>query len=201
MPDYRFAKDIHDEFRIKPECQFIASRFAIFSLAKFLSTHSISSALEIGAGIGTITKLLLTHHASPGTIISIEETPLCLTELEKNLANCDKRHWKLVNRISEIDKNVEFDLVIFDGILDPVNPCGFIKEGTWCFVEGNRIDTRTALARHLEKSGLTVELKSAYPRSPKIRITSGRSFLGISLPRFQVVRRKGCHIGQVHLLN
>ena len=197
MADQGLAKSIFDEFRAKPESRFIASEFAIFNLAKFLSTHHINSVLEVGAGIGTITKLLLSHPARPAAITSTEEVPVCLKELEKNLADTDRRGWHLVNGISEIGRDAAFDLVIFDGTLDPEHQYGFFRKDTWCFVEGNRGDTRTALANYLKKSGLAIEMKSFYPGGYKLRITPGKKFLGFQLPKFQFKIRKGCHIGQV----
>jgi hypothetical protein len=201
MSALEMAKSIHREFKSKPESNFIASEFALYHIAEFLSTHRIASVLEVGAGIGTITKLLLTHPARPTAITSTEEVPVCLEELGKNLADTEKRGWRLVNGISEIDKDWEFDLVIFDGTLDPDRQYGFFRKGTWCFVEGNRRDTRTALANYLGKSGLTIEMKSFYPGGHKLRVTPGRKVFGVTLPKIQFKRRKGCHIGQVVALN
>jgi protein-L-isoaspartate O-methyltransferase len=197
MPNRKLAKSIFEEFKAKPESGFIASEFAILNLANFLSANAIKSVLEVGAGIGTITKLLLSHPARPADVTSTEEVPVCLRELEKNLAGTDKRGWRLVNGITEIGKDQAFDLVIFDGILDPQYQYDFFQKGTWCFVEGNRRDTRLELVNHLEKSGLTISMTSFFPGGHKIRITPGRKLFGLRLPRIQLKRRKGCHIGQV----
>jgi protein-L-isoaspartate O-methyltransferase len=197
MNDRDIAASIYREFRAKPESQFIASEFALFHLAEFLSTHRINSALEIGAGIGTITKLMLSHKCRPENITSTESHPLCIRELEKNLARVDKRGWRLLGGISEFSSDEAFDLVIFDGTLGSDLQYSLIGAGTWCFVEGDRSGTRTALANYLENSGLTIDMQS---------IVSGRSWLwrtilnwllGIQMPRLQVGHRKGCHIGQV----
>jgi hypothetical protein len=197
MTDEKLAQAIFAEFKAKPESMFIASEFALTHLARFLTATPIASVLEIGAGIGTITKLLLVHTQRPAAITSTEEIPVCLAELAKNLAGVDKRGWTLVNGIGELDKAAAFDLVLFDGTLDPKLQYSFFRAGTWCFVEGNRRDTRDDLMAHLAKSNLKIDFKSHFPGGCKLRVTWPRKFLGFSIPKFQIKQRKGCHIGQV----
>ncbi len=201
MQDRELAQSIFREFRVKPESGFIASEFSLYHLAKFLSTTPVSSVLEVGAGIGTITKLLLSHVSRPARITSTEEVPICISELTKNIASCGKSGWRLVNGIADIEKDASFDLVIFDGILDPKLQYSFFKQGTWCFVEGNRKGTRIDLYDFLSKSGLTINMQSYYPGGYKLRVTPGKRFLGMTFPKLQFKIRKGCHIGQVVALN
>ena len=191
------ARSIFQEFRAKPESQFIASEFALRRLAEFLSSNPVNSVLEIGAGIGTVTKLLLKHPRRPARIVSTEAVPLCIDHLMKNLSGIDRSGWSLVQGIEQLGRDENFDLVIFDGTLDSVSQYRFFKEGTWCYVEGNRRDTRTALANFLQPSGLTIDMQGHFPGGYKVRLARRKKPWLIPLPKLQIKKKKGCYLGKV----
>jgi len=193
----QLARSIFQEFRAKPGSQFIASEFALSRLAEFLSSNPVNSVLEIGAGIGTVTKLLLKHPGRPARIVSTEAIPFCIEQLTKNIAGTDRTGWSLVRGIEQLGKDENFDLVIIDALLDSVSQYRFFKEGTWCYVEGNRRDTRTALANFLQPSGLTIDMQGYFPGGYKVRLARRKKPWLIPLPKLQIKKKKGCYLGKV----
>ena len=192
--DRVLATSTYREFKSRPHSQYIASEFALYQLASLLSAHKIQSVLEIGAGIGTITRFLLVHPARPRRILSTENHPTCLSELEKNLSDVGKDGWSLVGGYDDIEPASTFDLVIFDGDVRFDRLSAIFKDGMWIFVEGSRKDTRTGLANSLRQKGLNIEFENPRPGGKKFYFRKIRSLFGLPVPWLK--KRKGCHIGR-----
>jgi precorrin-6B methylase 2 len=193
----QLARDIYAEFKAKPESQHIASEFALVELAKLVAEIKPKSVLEIGAGIGTITKLLLQHPSRPAKLTVTEAHPVCLRELQANLQGVSKDGYDLVQTAAELNIASAFDLVIFDGTLDDDIQYRVFKPGTWCFVEGSRNKTIAALRQKLNATGLTVSMRNVRPGGKKLKLKSVRTFFGLPLPAFKLKPKKGCSIGQI----
>lgn len=191
------ASDIFLEFNAKPESQHIANEFALMELSRLIARVRPQSVLEIGAGIGTITKLVLTHPDRPAQLTSTEGHPVCLSELSKNLKGVELTGHTLVNSATELELNRHYDLVIFDGTLDDEQQYAVFSSGTWCFVEGNRSKTMDVLKQKLAKRGMTIVFEKKRPDRKKFRLFSSRRFLGLRLPALMVNPVKGCSLGQV----
>ncbi|NJM29368.1 MAG: hypothetical protein HC855_03965 [Rhizobiales bacterium] len=191
------ARRIYAEFNAKPESRYIAAEFALIQLSRLVGRIKPRNVLEIGAGIGTITKLLLEHPNRPAEITASENHPVCLRELDANLKGIGTAGLKLIRNASELDMNMSFDLVIFDGSLNNERQFGIFREGTWCFVEGSRSQTVRELQLALVSRGLNLDYKTERPGGTKIRFLSARRVLGFRLPAFKVKPLKGCSIGQV----
>src|SRR5688572_11575377 len=93
----QLARGIYQEFRAKPESQRIAGEFALIELSRLLTRIKPKHVLEIGTGIGTITKLLLTHPDRPDRITATQGNPVCLLELTKNLSGLPLDSFMLMN--------------------------------------------------------------------------------------------------------
>ncbi len=195
------ARDIYAEFKAKPESQHIATEFALVELAKLVSRIKPRHVLEIGAGIGTITKLLLLHPDRPQRLTVTEAHPVCLSELEKNLQGLSRAGYELVQSAEQLDAATEYDLVIFDGTLDAEKQYAVFRPGMWCFVEGSRGKTIEALKQHLMQRGLTITIEQKRPGGKKLKLLSARRVMGIPLPALRFKPLKGCSIGQVSALN
>jgi hypothetical protein len=197
MTTERLATDIYKEFKAKPEAQRIATEFALIELAKLVSEIKPKNVLEIGAGIGTITALLLQHPNRPSQITVTEANPVCLLELEKNLKGLALEGYKLIKSADDLKPHDVFDLVIFDGILDEDKQYRVFKLGSWCFVEGSRTKTIIGLKKKLESFGLTINMQTKRPGGQKLKWKSARTILGVPLPAFKFRPVKGCSSGQV----
>jgi SAM-dependent methyltransferase len=191
------ASDIFREFKTKPESQHIATEFAMVELSRLVARVKPRSVLEVGAGIGTITKLLLTHPDRPKHLTVTEGHPVCLAELAKNLEGVELSGYTLVKSAIELNMAEHFDLVIFDGTLDDERQYAVFRSGTWCFVEGSRSKTIEELKQKLAKRGLGIAIENKRPGGRKVKLLSARRFLGLPLPAFKFKPLKGCSLGQV----
>jgi protein-L-isoaspartate O-methyltransferase len=191
------ASKIYSEFECKPESQHIASEFALIALADLVEKIKPKRVLEIGAGIGTITKLLLQHPDRPAQLTVTEAHPVCLAELAKNLKGVDLMGYQLLQSSLELDTTAEFDLVIFDGTLDDQKQYQIFKAGAWCFVEGGRSKTIEALKVSLLKRNLGISFENRRPGGTKLKLGSIRTILGMRLPALRRKPIKGCSFGQV----
>jgi precorrin-6B methylase 2 len=197
MPIDKLASEIFREFKAKSESQHIASEFSLRELSRFVARIKPQRILEIGAGIGTITKLLLTHPDRPTLLTSTEAHPVCLTELSKNLQGVKIKGYTLLETASQLDLMQHYDLVIFDGTLDDEKQYGVLKSGTWCFVDGSRNRTIDALQKKLLKRGMNIVFENRRPDEKKLRLYLARSIFGLRFPALRMKSRKGCSIGQV----
>jgi hypothetical protein len=197
----KLARDIYAEFKAKPESQHIATEFALIELSRLIERIKPQHVLEIGAGIGTITKLLLSHPDRPERLTVTEAHPVCLRELDVNLKGVSRAGYALVQAASELDTRADYDLVIFDGTLDDEQQYAVFKPGTWCFVEGSRSKTIEALNHKLHRRHLTISMEQRRPGGKKLKLVSARRVLGLPLPALAFKPLKGCSIGQVSALN
>jgi hypothetical protein len=191
------ASDIFREFKAKPESQHIATEFALIELSRFIARIKPQRILEIGAGIGTITKLLLTHPDRPEHLTATEGHAVCLSELSKNLKGVDLAGYTLVNLAAQLDMNQHYDLVIFDGTLDDEQQYAILRLGTWCFIDGGRGATIDLLKRKLFQRNMSISFENKRPGGKKLKLFSARRFLGFRLPKLWMKPIKGCSIGQV----
>jgi hypothetical protein len=191
------ARRIFAEFKAKPESQHIASEFALIQLSRLIGRIKPRNVLEIGAGIGTITKLLLEHPDRPARVTASESHPVCLRELGTNLMGSDLAGLKLIHSAAELETGEIFDLVIFDGSLDEDTQYEVLREGSWCFIEGERRKTIDALQVKLRQRGLILDYRVEQPAGRRTGFLSKRRVLGFRLPALKVRRPKGCSIGQI----
>lgn len=118
-------------------------------------------------------------------------------ELTKNLSGLPLDGYKLVKSAAELDMTVQYDLVIFDGTLDDEKQYQVFRQGSWCFVEGSRSSTISALTKKLASRALSINIENKRPGGIKIRFLSARRIMGFRHPALKFKRLKGCSIGQV----
>lgn len=182
--DWLTAQRVNEFFLKKPGSEHIASTFALAHLARLLRTNKINSALELGAGIGTMTYLLLSGLPSNARVECTEPNKFCVEQLHRNVP-AEMLHRLLIHPNSDPCTKTIFDLVIIDGRVKP--PLTFMRPGTICFVEGERRKARHIIQADLASRRLVCNFRS-YPRGVRlIRGTVHRA----------VRTRKGCWIGIV----
>lgn len=197
MSDDVLARRIYAEFKAKPESARIATEFALIHLSRLVSKIKPQTVLEVGAGIGTITKMLLIHPDRPQVIVTTEDHPVCLRELEANLKGLDKTGLSLIGSPNDLDLKKKYDLVIFDGTLRDERQYDIFSAGTWCFVEGRRTKTKGALNDYLRKKGLSIEFENFNRPGKKYKFLTKRRVLGLRMPSFSIKSMKGYSVGQV----
>jgi hypothetical protein len=133
------AHKLHCMFSGLPLAQHIASEWALMHLSALQRLVKPKRTLEIGAGIGTITSMLL---YSTAEITAVEPESRFREELRKNIGLHDR-----LRVVSDL-KTVEppFDLVVIDGEF-PRNWEKVIGKHTLLFLEGVRAAQCRALKR------------------------------------------------------
>lgn len=114
------GSDIRQAFKSRPGKNHIASAYAIDGLAKWLSRTRPKAILEVGAGIGTLTTVLISyldevHGPGQYRLVSIEAEPDCLERLDENLGS-ERAKVTVVDRYEAISPGMApFDFIIIDG--------------------------------------------------------------------------------------
>jgi len=201
--DCTLAADIHRVFSAKPHSQHIASKFALAHLAAILRTHKIESVLEIGAGIGTMTYLLLSMLPDSAAVECTEDNEICLSSLDANLPR-EMRSRLIIHRHAHLVAGA-FDLVVIDGAVNGVTASVF-KAGSVCFAEGKRTKERRTIQQRLKECQMACAFTNYLPwRLEFTRRRIGwrplrsrlKAWLGIEKPLPAITWRKGCWIGRV----
>lgn len=195
--DWRHARLIFSEFKSKPGSEYIATEFALAHLSAILTTRRPQTVLEFGAGIGTITKLLVTHPHRPRVIVTTENNEYCISAFNENIDESILTSVTLVRSLDELlAQDQTYDLVIGDGGF--YNKAAFkgVSEDTTFFFDGSRAAHRKLLRAYLAENGLGYSERN-YPR-PGIKFVFKKNpyrFWGVSIPRPKIKRRKGCWVG------
>lgn len=196
--DWALARRIRNEFKAKPEAQHIAMTHALAHLAATVRIFKPANVLELGAGIGTITKLLLEIPDGPSRIIATEDNAVCLAALERNLTGLELSGVTIVTTLEDLlDLEMAYDLVICDGGFQDTRQYGGIAEGTVCFFEGNRSPDRRILSAALQDRGLAFSGRNYNRWGWRLFIRQPRDADGVRRRRPKFKRRRGCWIGSV----
>lgn len=199
--DWTVADQVFRRFHALPGSRHIASRYALAHLAAVLRQNEIRSAVEFGAGIGTITYLLLTYPTPMRTVVSTEPNAFCLEQLDRNLP-ADLHARLTVISDGALPKG-DFDLAVIDGKISTAEYKTLLRPGLVCFVEGGRLPQRDNVRRIVAENGLRCDLKHHADRHlphlqwqkvvirlywPRLKIPSLSQLFG---------RKSGCTIGVI----
>lgn len=191
--DRALAAEIYGKYRQKPGADHIASQEALTFVASLLRVCEPKVVVELGAGIGTISDLVLSHPNQPSQFWAIEQNDWCQEQLQQNLAHHPGASWRLLRTLEDVKQapiDRQVDLYIGDGgFYDPVEMRG-AKLGTVFLAEGNRQRLRDLFA-----SCLAVD-QTIHWTEFGARRKWGWSRLG-KLPIWGWFKTKGCWIGQV----
>lgn len=198
--DRALARATFEQFADRPGAQHIATEFALTYLSALLRTLQPTSVLEFGAGIGTITSMLLEHPCGIEHVTCTEDNAFCLEQLDANLRPEQRERLMLIKepgRLGEIDRN--FDLIIFDGEFGISEKLHVLDDRVACFIEGARTRTRKAVNQHLAGRGLACNFTN-YNRGRKLvsMAWQKKRRFGMRLPKLRFNRTlKGCWVGVV----
>lgn len=195
--DWRHARLIFSEFKSKPGSDNIATEFALAHLSAILTTRQPRTVLELGAGIGTITKLLATHLHCPRVIVATEDNEYCISALRTNLDDLHLTGITLVSSLEELlAQDQTYDLAICDGGFENKAQFKGVLEDTVLFFEGSRGLHRKLLCEYLAENDLSYTERN-YPQAG-IKFFFKKTpyrFWGASIVRPKIKRRKGCWVG------
>ena len=198
--DWELAKETFDDFTCRLGAQHIATEFALAHLSALLRTKRPATVLEIGAGIGTITRLLLSHPVGVSHVTSTEDHPFCIEQIETNIPRDLRPRLELIKTPEDLNRlELCFDLIVLDGDVSSADGFSFMDKGTVCFVEGARSNIRNALNAQLAERGLICQF-SNYNRGRKRVALVWRKAESSDMPipklKFNSVI-KGCWVGEV----
>jgi protein-L-isoaspartate O-methyltransferase len=198
--DWTFAEDLFARYQAKEGSRNAARPVSLAHLAACLRTFRPRTVLEMGAGIGTMTDALLSHHSGIRRIVAFEHNDFCLAALARNIDARDSR-LTIVARREELPAVItDADMLVADGNYGRAEAYDALRLGTVIFVEGNRKPFRDECCQALQRRGLTVTFREHGARyglkiSTKFRRKhASRLWLPV-IKRFR--RTKGCWIGQV----
>src|SRR5215207_3102544 len=157
--DRALAADIHRLFSAKPHSEHIASEFALAHLAALVRTQDFRSVLEFGAGIGTMTYLLLSRLPA-ATVDCTDPNETCFSALGLDLPREMRTRLMIHRDASQLGR--AFDLVIIDGAVDGVTATLFTP-GSVCFAEGKRAKERRTIQQLLNESQMACAFTNYLP--------------------------------------
>lgn len=182
----------------------MATLFALAHLSALLAAVKPRSAIEFGAGIGTLTYAILAHPCKVATVTTSEDNDFCLGQLERNIPDAFKSRLTVITGMDQLaSAPAPVDLVAFDGGFYDPGEVRFLAAGSVCFIEGARASTRRIVEAKLAERGLACDLENHFQGYRyfafdhwRDRDTNKHNF------RFRWRKKiKGCWIGRVSPLD
>jgi hypothetical protein len=200
--DWIIASRVHRRFASRPGSEHIASRVALAHLSALLRHQTPNTILEFGAGIGTITYLLLTQ-LPKAKVLCTEHHHFCREQLGRNIPDALKSRLEVLHGPPT---SGNFDLVIIDGGVN-VPASHLFQNGTTFFVEGTRLTTSEGLVRVASENGFVLDLEQQplgkyYLRWSRKTLTRPEKWIRKTYRRLRprIKSRKTCKIGRLSQL-
>ncbi|MEM8688268.1 MAG: hypothetical protein AAGF81_13120 [Pseudomonadota bacterium] len=201
--DMELARALYAEFSAKPGSKHIASEYALAGLSSLLNWLKPTAVLEIGAGIGTLTRLLMTHPVGVKRIVAFEDNDFCYEQLTKNLPIEAAPNVEIIRSTAKLEPmQDQFQLMVLDGVhnedWEPVY--AKFQKGAVVYFEGVQKNSRGALPVELAARGLRCDLTNNRPPGRKFLTTrlQDHRFLGMRVPKIRVLHKvKGYWVGRV----
>jgi len=188
--DKNFARKIYSTYKSKIGSESIATEFAIAHLSALLTKFQPKNVIEFGAGIGTMTNVLLAHPSNIEDVTTTESNKFCLTQLRLNIPENLKGKLTVVENQAELlEIRKKCDLVIFDGGLVSKEELAFLGEGSICFIEGNRKPTAIKINAALASQQLVCDFDNH---------TQGYHFLHFTWKKSLKTNRKKLKVRFMH---
>jgi len=161
--------------------EYIATGFALSIIIKLIERFNVNSVLELGLGIGAIADTVLKfseQHKWNLKYVGTEENEFCNNALKENIQYYSKLEHH--SKLSELDLNNSFDLIIIDGLDDNLQQIkSYCKKRSIIFIEGDRTPQANFImsifpkARHVNV--ITLEKNKSYSHgNPDFFIGGGR---------------------------
>lgn len=107
---------LYQEISIAEGSHYIASEYAISKVQELIKVFDCRSVLEVGLGIGSISKLVLWQKRGDPSFVyhGTEANAFCLKKLPENL-KVDYERLRIFQNIQQAEKGITYDLIIVDG--------------------------------------------------------------------------------------
>ena len=141
----------------------IATEYALKTILKLVEDFKISSILEVGLGIGSISDTVFKYADIKNRTIEYagtEANEFCLDALKQNVISNDKID--LYSELSDISQTKKYDLIIVDGSDASLKSiAAYAKEDSIIYVEGWR-GSQVAQIKDVFPNCAHVEIISSY---------------------------------------
>jgi predicted O-methyltransferase YrrM len=148
------ADAIYSEFKEKPGSDHIASANAINTLMWVVERWRPKQVLEVGSGIGTLTRLLLDRLPPDASLTCVEGHDFCVAQFQINVGLGDSR-MELVSTYEDVPAATYFDLIVVDGG-SPEDFVALLGQGGVVFVEGDRSRQRELIEHASRRAAKSV---------------------------------------------
>lgn len=149
----KLARQNYKQFCGYEGSDYIASEFALETIVNIIDRFNVTSVLELGLGIGSVSDTILKYsELNKKEIIysGTENNAFCLNALKKNVKDYDKIN--LFSELKEIN-NLKFDLIIVDGQDTSLSRIKtYAKLNTIFYVEGDRFEQAKTLKKIFPES-------------------------------------------------
>lgn len=139
--DDDYATAVRDKYLVQSGSEQIASLISIQTLISLLQSKRPDEVLELGAGIGTLTQVIL--EKSKARLTSVENNEWCQNKLEANMNNL--RTFSLMSDYLFIDQGTTSDFVVIDANIGIFNSQKLIQHSPklrTIFIEGHHLQHR-----------------------------------------------------------
>ena len=138
--DLSLGEEWHEKYKSKNGSDHIAGKYALAVLSYVLRNLKPSVVVELGAGIGTMTDMVINHpEFTPDKIICFEDNTFCLEQLAVNLNPERFTNLSIHQKIKDLTQyNLKADLFLGDGGTYTKDDFSLIGRQTTLLYEGER---------------------------------------------------------------
>ena len=162
-------KEVYKKFALSEGSKHIATEFAMMGIEKLIYQNKIKSVFEFGIGIGTLPYLVKKINPEI-TYVGTESNDYCIKLFKENLGELVKDEKFIhLNNGADIPNNMQFDLIIIDGIFEDIDLIKkMAKDTSIIFIEGIRKDQKDNLVLNFPKALVSrcISMKKNYDWSP-----------------------------------
>jgi SAM-dependent methyltransferase len=159
----KIAEDNYKRFSFIEGNAHIATEYALKTILKLIDDFKVTSVLEVGLGIGSISDTVFKYgddKKKPIHYTGTEANEFCLEALKKNVISYERIN--LYGQLSDIPDGNKYDLIIVDGSDASLKSiAAFAKENSIIYVEGWR-GSQVAQIKDIFQNCAHVEIISSY---------------------------------------
>jgi len=157
----QIVERIHAEFSGQVGSEQIAQKAGLLLLGEIVTERKFKNFLEVGSGIGTISKFLLELlNTKSVSLVCFEVDLWCQDKLRKNLGNSP---FELATSVDQLLSHIKkIDLVIIDDFIDEHVTKNLLKNTRpeVVFIEGHRRIQRLFVLRSMHSLGMDPRFKN-----------------------------------------
>jgi hypothetical protein len=157
----RLVDEVHKEFALQVGSEQIAQKAGLRFLGKLITENEINRIIEVGSGIGTISKFIFRlPFAEERKVYCYEVNAWCQEKLGANLR--DENYILLATTSELLQIKYDIDLIIVDDFLNEEDTIQLIKNTRpkWVFIEGHRRKQRLYILKAMKQQGMNPKFRN-----------------------------------------